>query len=43
MVIVINNLPVYVNMRIPAVIKEEGYVFRYLPLYLPDFNPIELI
>ena len=38
-----DNLPVYVNARIPAAIKEEGHIIRYLPLYLPDFNPIELI
>ena len=43
MVIVIDNLPVYVNARIPAAIEEEGYIIRYLPLYLLDFNPIKLI
>ena len=39
----INNFPVYINARIPAAIKKEGYIIRYLPLYLPDFNPIKLI
>jgi len=43
MVIVMDNLPVHVNARIPAAIKEEGHIIRYLPLYSPDFNPIELI
>jgi len=43
MVIVINNLLVYVNAQIPAAIKEEGYIIYYLPLYLLDFNLIKLI
>jgi transposase len=43
MVIVIDNLPVYINARIPAAIKEEGYIIYYLPPYSPDFNPIKLI
>jgi len=43
MVIVIDNLPVYVNARILAAIKEESYIIRYLPPYLLDFNPIKLI
>jgi len=30
-------------MRILAAIKEEGYILRYLLLYLPDFNLIKLI
>ena len=43
MVIVIDNLPVHINVRIPAAIEEEGYIICYLPLYLPDFNPIKPI
>lgn len=43
MVIVIDNLRVHVNKQIPAAIEEEGYIVRYLPPYLPDFNPIELM
>jgi transposase len=43
MVIVIDNLRVYVNKQIPAAIKEEGHIVCYLLPYLPDFNPIELI
>ena len=43
MVIVIDNLPVHVNARIPAAIKEEGHIIRYLPPYLPDFNLIKLM
>ena len=38
-----DNLPVYVNARILAAIKEKGYIICYLPLYLLDFNPIKLI
>jgi len=40
---VIDNLKVYVNAQIPAAIKEEGHIIRYLPLYLLDFNLIKLI
>ena len=43
MVIVINNLKVYINMQILAAIKEEGYILRYLLLDLLDFNLIKLI
>ena len=43
MVIIIDNLKIYINVQIPAVIKEEGYIIRYLPLYLLNFNPIKLI
>ena len=39
----IDNLPVHINAQILAAIKEEGYIIHYLPLYLPDFNLIELI
>ena len=42
-VIIINNLLVYINMQILAAIKEEGYIIRYLPLYLLDFNLIKFI
>ena len=43
MVIIINNFPVYINARILAAIKEEGYIICYLPPYLLDFNLIKLI
>ena len=43
MVIVMDNLRVHVNARIPAAIEEEGHIIRYLPPYSPDFNPIELM
>ena len=42
-VIVIDNLPVYINARIPAAIKKEGHIIYYLPLYSPDFNLIDLM
>ena len=41
--IVIDNLLVYINTRIPATIKEEGHIIYYLLLYLLDFNLIKLI
>ena len=43
MVIIIDNLPVYINAWILAAIKEEGYIIYYLPLYLLGFNLIKLI
>ena len=43
MVIIVNNLKVYVNARILATIKKESYILYYLLLYLPDFNSIKLI
>ena len=43
MVIVMDNLKVYINTQIPAAIKEEGYIICYLLLYLLDFNLIKLI
>ena len=43
MVIILDNLLVYVNARIPAAIKEEDHIIRYLPPYLLDFNLIRLI
>ena len=41
--VIIDNLLVYVNARILAAIKEEGYIIRYLLPYLLDFNLIKLI
>ena len=43
MVIIINNLKVYINVQIPAAIKEEGHIICYLLPYSPDFNLIEFI
>ena len=43
MVIIIDNLLVYINARIPAAIEEEGYIIRYLLLYSLDFNLIEFM
>ena len=38
-----DNLPVHINMQIPAAIEEEGYIIYYLLLYSPDFNSIKFI
>ena len=43
MVIIIDNVSVYINARILVAIKKEGYIIYYLPLYSPDFNPIKLM
>ena len=41
-VIIIDNLGIYTNLRVIEAIKAAGYLVRYLPLYLPNFNPIKL-
>ena len=38
-----DNFKVHVNVQIPAAIKEEGHIIRYLPLYSLDFNLIKFI
>ena len=37
-----DNLGIYTNLRVIEAIKAAGYLVRYLPPYLPDFNPIKL-
>ena len=41
-VVCLDNCLKYINEAIITAIKEEGHLIRFLPLYFPDFNPIEL-
>ena len=40
--ICLDNISIHINNQIAEAIEAAGYLVRYLPLYLPDFNPIEL-
>lgn len=42
MVIILNNVSMHTNAAVAALINDAGHVVRYLPLYSPDYNPIEL-
>ena len=41
-VIIMDNLGIYTDLRVVEAIKAVGHLVRYLPPYLPDFNPIKL-
>lgn len=41
-VIVMDNASQHVNYRVRQLIEDAGVALYYLPLYSPDFNPIEL-
>jgi transposase len=41
-VIIMDNLGIYTNLRVIEAIKAVGYLERYLPPYLPNFNPFKL-
>ena len=41
--IVLDNLSVHHNPAVRAAIEAAGCQVRYLPVYSPDFNPIELV
>jgi transposase len=42
MVIIMNNVSIHVGQRVTEVVHASGLLVRYLPLYSPDYNPIEL-
>ncbi|KAF1964024.1 hypothetical protein BU23DRAFT_494244, partial [Bimuria novae-zelandiae CBS 107.79] len=42
MAIVLDNVLIYTNDKVIEVLKAAGYVVRFLPPYLPNYNPIEL-
>ncbi len=42
-VLVMDNLPVHKAPRVRALLDRSGFVYRYLPPYSPDLNPIEPI
>ncbi|KAF1994627.1 hypothetical protein P154DRAFT_447235, partial [Amniculicola lignicola CBS 123094] len=41
-VIILNNILIHQNNEITKVIHAASYLIQYLPLYLPNYNPIEL-
>ena len=41
-VVVIDNNSTHIDEAIISAIEAEGYIVRFLPPYLPDFNLIEL-
>jgi hypothetical protein len=42
MVIVLDNVGIHVKNHVAEVVEAAGHLIRYLPPYLPDYNPIEL-
>lgn len=40
--IIMDNVSVHVNLQIEQIIEAGGHLVRYLQLYSPDYNPIEL-
>ena len=43
MVVILDNISIYINNSITEAIEAAGHIIYYLPLYSPDYNPIELI
>ncbi|KAF2714209.1 hypothetical protein K504DRAFT_371243, partial [Pleomassaria siparia CBS 279.74] len=41
-VIILNNISIYINSKITETIKRAGYIVRYLLPYLPNYNLIKL-
>ncbi|KAF9730160.1 hypothetical protein PMIN01_12093 [Paraphaeosphaeria minitans] len=41
-VIVLDNVSIHTNNDVPRLLRDAGFVVRYLPPYSPDYNPIEL-
>jgi len=41
-VMCLDNCSAHINPRVRQAIEEKGCLIRYLPPYLPDYNPIEL-
>ena len=39
-VLVMDNLPAHKASRVRALLDASGFVYRYLPAYSPDLNPI---
>lgn len=42
MVIVLDNVSIYISQQVTEIIKGAGYLLCFLLPYLPDYNPIEL-
>ena len=40
-IVVMDNLPGHIGLRVGELIEAAGASLRYLPPYSPDFNPIE--
>jgi transposase len=40
-VLLMDNLPAHKTARVRAVLDGSGFLYRYLPAYSPDLNPIE--
>ena len=42
LVVVLNNILIYINYRVEEILREIGYITVYLPPYSPDYNSIKL-
>jgi len=42
MVVILDNVSIYIDERISHAIEAAGHIVRFLPPYSPDYNPIEL-
>ena len=42
-IIILDNASIYKSARFQELCKQAGVLLEFLPLYLPDFNPIEAI
>jgi transposase len=43
MVIIIDNVSIHIYLCITQLIEAAGHIVCFLPPYLPDYNPIELV
>ncbi|KAF1980243.1 hypothetical protein BU23DRAFT_445293, partial [Bimuria novae-zelandiae CBS 107.79] len=41
-VIILDNVLIYTNNKVTEILKAASHVVRFLPPYLPNYNPIEL-
>jgi transposase len=42
MIVILYNVGIHTGPEVREIIENAGHLIRYLPLYSPDFNPIEL-
>ena len=41
LVLILDNASIYKSTRLQELYKEHGVLLKFLPPYLPDFNPIK--
>ncbi|OJJ52068.1 hypothetical protein ASPSYDRAFT_1170516 [Aspergillus sydowii CBS 593.65] len=42
MVVILDNISIYINNSITEAVEATGHIIYYLSLYSPDYNPIKL-